>query len=103
MRGDGRQCVFPAKEGFDKCERHQRWYASVPPMLGMPYPEDAISLQEVMAQTVAMVLNRELEADKALAVQKLCQTMEKNLLEFKREVADAEADLAMAPRIRRVQ
>ncbi len=72
-------------------------------MLGMPYPEDAISLQEVMAQTVAMVLNRELEADKALAVQKLCQTMEKNLLEFKREVADAEADLAMAPRIRRVQ
>src|SRR6266545_496723 len=24
VRGDGRQCVFPAKDGYEKCERHQR-------------------------------------------------------------------------------
>jgi hypothetical protein len=103
IRGDGRQCIFPAKAGETQCARHKRWYAAVPPMLGMPYPEDAINLQEVMAQTVAMVLNRELDADKAIAIQKLCTVMERNLEAYKREVAAAEAEMSVLPRIKRIQ
>jgi hypothetical protein len=59
--------------------------------------------QEVMAQAVAMVLNRELDAEKALAIQKLCQTMDLKVVAYRREVSDAEVKLRPATRVRRIQ
>ena len=60
-RANGTPCSMRAARGKTMCARHERWYQSIPAMLGMPYPEDAVGLQDVMAQVVAMVLNRELE------------------------------------------
>jgi hypothetical protein len=61
-------------------------------MMGMPYPEDAVGLQDVMAQVVAMVLNRELDAERAKVVAQICQVMQKNLKDYRREVTQAEID-----------
>lgn len=91
-RSNGTPCAMRAARGKSMCARHERWYRSIPVMMGMPYPEDAVGLQDVMAQVVAMVLNRELDAERAKVVAQICQVMQKNLKDYRREVAQAEMD-----------
>ena len=49
-RGNGQGCRMPAREGDRYCERHAWWIPTIPATAGMPYPEDAPSLQELMAR-----------------------------------------------------
>jgi hypothetical protein len=85
LHTDGRQCELPATEG-DQCLRHFRWHALYTSMHGLPLPEDALSLQEVLAYTVDMVLSKRTTADEARAIAELCRVMEKNMARCEREL-----------------
>jgi hypothetical protein len=68
------------------CARHSHWYEHLPKMLGMPCPEDALSLQETLARAVAMVMAKEIDAPTAQAVANLCRIMRQNLADCVREL-----------------
>lgn len=70
------------------CARHSHWYEHLPPLLGMPCPEDAVSLQETLARAVAMVMAGELDAQRAQAVANLCRIMRQNLADCVRELGE---------------
>ncbi len=53
---------------------------------GMPYPEDAISIQQVLAETMGMLLNRHITPDQARSVAVLCREMRQNLARFEWEM-----------------
>ncbi len=82
---DGRQCESPAVEG-DECLRHFRWHTLYMSVHGLPLPEDGLSLQEVLAYTVDMVLSKQATAEEAHAVAELCRVMEKNMARCEREL-----------------
>jgi len=75
---DGRQCEAPADGGNnEECKRHLRWSRIYPTVL--PFPEDALSLQEMMGYVVVCVIDKLIDADQAHAIAELCRIMEKNL------------------------
>jgi hypothetical protein len=82
---DGRQCESPAVEG-DECLRHFRWYTLYLSVHGLPLPEDGLSLQEVLAFTVDLVLSKQATPEQAHAVAELCRVMEKNMTRCEREL-----------------
>jgi hypothetical protein len=79
LLSDSSQCESPAIDGFDECIRHARWNTLVPVQAGLPYPEDAVALQEFMARAVSMLLSKRMTAQEAQAVASLCALMLKNL------------------------
>ncbi len=79
LLSDGKRCPSPALEGYEECIRHARWNTLLPASPGLPYPEDAISLQEFMARAVSMLLLKRMTAEEAQAVASLCALMLKNL------------------------
>jgi len=90
LRSDGSQCPFPVLEGYDECLRHARWYQIVPALPGLPYPEDALSLQEMMARAVSQVMCKRLTAGEARAIALLGQVMLRNLRRCERELESQE-------------
>ena len=74
---DGRVCDSPAVKGRDECSRHLRWNAIYPTAL--PFPEDALALQEMMGYVAVCVIDKLITADEARAIAELCRIMEKNL------------------------
>jgi hypothetical protein len=83
---DGRQCELPATDAGKECLRHFRWHALYTSLHALPLPEDALSLQEVLAYTVDMVLSKRTTADEVRAIAELCRVMEKNLVRCEREL-----------------
>jgi hypothetical protein len=79
LRSDGRRCDLPAVEG-DQCLHHWRWYSVYTSMHGLPFPEDALSLQEMLGYAVDMVLSRRISAQEAFAIAQLGRVMQKNLV-----------------------
>ncbi len=94
QRANGRRCPRAAVEGGNLCERHAEWYRLVPPILAMPYPDDAVSLQETMARAVALVLAKILDAPRAHAVASLCRIMLLNLDQCVKELEVPDWDQA---------
>jgi len=86
LHTDGRQCELPAMDGGKECLRHFRWHTLYTSLHALPLPEDALSLQEVLAYTVDMVLSKRTTADEAHAIAELCRVMEKNLARCEREL-----------------
>lgn len=103
LRANGLQCRMPAVEGHDYCLRHEMWYNLVPAVLGMPYPEDAVSLQEVMARTLDLLLSRRITPAMASAIERLCRLMMKNLSRYREEMQAAEDEYWDRPRVRKLE
>lgn len=93
MLVDGRRCSMPAHEGWRECYRHGRWYAALPASLGMPYPEDAVAIQELLGRAVAMVMNREITPQQASVIARLCGEMRQNLWAFQQEMRQSETEM----------
>ena len=87
LHPDGRQCELPAMENYTECLRHFRWFSLYTSLHGFPLPEDGLSLQEMLAYTVDMVLCKRTTAEEAHAIAELCRVMEKNLARCERELA----------------
>ncbi len=86
LRATGQVCGMPVEPGARECPRHERWYSLVPAVFGMPYPEDAVSVQEILARAVAMVVRREMNPQQARAVAMLCRELRQNVAACEREV-----------------
>ena len=56
------------------------------PHSALPYPEDAISIQQLLAQTMGMMLNRHITPEQARAVATLCRELRQNLPRFEWEM-----------------
>jgi hypothetical protein len=55
-RPDGGRCTDSKAAGKEMCEMHNDWHASVPAALGLPFPEDAVSLQRFLAKMLDLVM-----------------------------------------------
>jgi hypothetical protein len=55
-------------------------------MYALPLPEDGLSLQEVLAYTVDMVLAKRNTADEARGIAEPCRVMKKNMERCDREL-----------------
>jgi hypothetical protein len=86
LRASGEVCGMPVEAGSKECARHERWFSLVPAVFGMPYPEDAVSVQEILARAVSMVVRREMSPEHAKAVAMLCREMRQNLAAYEREM-----------------
>jgi hypothetical protein len=81
---DGRQCESPAVQGREECSRHVRWSFIYPTAL--PFPEDGLSLQEMLGYAAVCVIDKQITADEARAIAELCRVMEKNMARCEREL-----------------
>ena len=86
VRADGLRCGRRAAAGQKQCEWHGDWNFQMMPHSAMPYPEDAISIQQLLAQTMGMMLNRNITPDQARAAAMLCKEMRQNLARFEWEM-----------------
>lgn len=93
-RGDGRSCRFPALEGRTMCAQHGAWSALAVAggAMSLPYPEDAVALQELMARVAASVMQKMITPEQARIVSDLCRTMQKNLAACERQAREAEEE-----------
>ena len=81
-----RQCDSPPVDGKQECSRHLRWNQIYPTAL--PFPEDALSLQEMMGYVVVCLVDKVINEDQARVISDLCRIMEKNLARCERELEE---------------
>jgi hypothetical protein len=86
VRADGLRCGRRAAPGREECEWHDKWNYQLMVHSGMPYPEDAISIQQILSEAVGMVLCRHITPEQARAVASLCREMRQNLPRFEWEM-----------------
>jgi hypothetical protein len=79
-------CGRPADGGRDECWLHAEWYAWLPAIFGMPYPEDAVAIHQILSRTMSMVIGGEISPQKAQAITKLCRELRRNLMWYQREM-----------------
>lgn len=90
-RTDGRQCRYPVAEGAAMCRAHAEWKASA---LGstLPFPDDALGLQRLMAKLLSGLLYEGMDAAKARVAADVCRTMRQNIEACERAAAEAERE-----------
>ena len=86
VRADGLRCGRRAAAGREQCEWHDKWNFQLMVHSGMPYPEDAISIQQVLAETMGLLLCKHITPEEARAVAALCREMRQNLVRFEWEM-----------------
>ncbi len=59
----------------------------LPAVFGMPYPEDAVAIHQILARTISMVIGRELTPQQGQAIARLCKELRRNLPWFALEMA----------------
>jgi len=87
IRTDGERCPRMAMKGYEQCRNHLHWETRLPPLYGMPYPEDAVAIQEMLALALAHVLMERMSAEKARSIVLICTEMRRNLRDVQRELA----------------
>ncbi len=85
-RGNGAICGRPADGGRDECWLRAEWYSLLPAVFGMPYPEDAVAIHQILSRTMSMVIGGEISPQKAEAITKLCRELRRNLMWYQREM-----------------
>lgn len=85
-RGNGTMCGRPADGGRDECWLHAEWYSLLPAVWGLPYPEDAVAIHQILSRTMSMVIGGEISPQKAGAITKLCRELRRNLMWYQREM-----------------
>ncbi len=90
-RSDGRQCKYPVAEGAAMCRAHAEWKASA---LGstLPFPDDALGLQRLMAKLLSGLMYEGMDAGKARVAADVCRTMRQNIEACERAAAEAERE-----------
>ncbi len=91
VRADGRRCRYPAMEGNNMCLAHAEWKASA---LGhLPFPDDALGLQRLMARLLGRLLYENLDPVRARVAVDVCRIMRRNLEACRHQAEEAERDL----------
>ncbi|MBI2677833.1 MAG: hypothetical protein HYX28_03535 [Candidatus Koribacter versatilis] len=89
-RADGRQCRYPVSEGEAMCRAHAEWKAGALGLL--PFPDDALGLQRLMAKLLSGLLYEGMDAAKARVAADVCRTMRQNLERCALEADQAERE-----------
>ncbi|HEV2020936.1 MAG TPA: hypothetical protein VGQ94_00245 [Terriglobales bacterium] len=89
-RADGRQCRYPAEEGGAMCRAHTEWKAS--PLAALPFPDDALGLQRLMAKLLSGLLYGGMDPQKARVAADVCRTMRQNIEGYERAAREAEEE-----------
>src|SRR5436305_8646954 len=77
-RPSGDRCTDSKAEGKEMCEMHADWHASVPAALGLPFPEDAVSLQRFLAKMLDLVMTGRVKPHIARQSESLCKMLFRN-------------------------
>ena len=89
-RADGRQCRYPAVEGGTMCRAHGEWKAG--PLATLPFPDDALGLQRLMAKLLSGLLYGKMDPQRARVAADVCRTMRQNLEGCERAAREAEEE-----------
>ena len=89
-RADGRQCRYPVAEGQEMCRAHAEWRAG--PLASLPFPDDALGLQRLMAKLLSGLLYGKMDPQRARVAADLCRTMRQNLEGCERAAREAEEE-----------
>ncbi len=89
-RADGRQCRYPAVEGGEMCRAHAEWKAG--PLAALPFPDDALGLQRLMAKLLGGLLYGKMDPQRARVAADVCRTMRQNLEGCERAAREAEEE-----------
>lgn len=90
-RADGGPCRYPAREDDELCQAHAEWEKN--PLGFLPFPDDALGLQRVLAMLLGRVLYEKLDPARARAAAEVCRMMQKNLERMRREAEEAGEEL----------
>ena len=77
-RPSGDSCTDRRAEGKEMCEMHHDWHASAPAVMGLPFPEDAISLQRFLAKMLSLVIAGTVRPHVAKQTESLCKMLFRN-------------------------
>lgn len=89
-RADGRQCRYPVEEGGAMCRAHAEWKAG--PLAALPFPDDALGLQRLMAKLLSGLLYGKMDPQRARVAADVCRTMRQNLEGCERSAREAEEE-----------
>ncbi|MGH9669597.1 MAG: hypothetical protein ACRD3A_05730 [Terriglobales bacterium] len=89
-RADGRRCRYPVEEGGAMCRAHAEWRAG--PLAALPFPDDALGLQRLMAKLLSGLLYGGMDPQKARVAADVCRTMRQNIEGCERAAREAEEE-----------
>lgn len=89
-RADGRQCRYPVEEGGEMCRAHAEWRAG--PLAALPFPDDALGLQRLMAKLLSGLLYGKMDPQRARVAADVCRTMRQNIEGCERAAREAEEE-----------
>jgi hypothetical protein len=93
VNAEGGQCRWPIQGVGQHCWRHRTWNVTLASTLGIPYVEDAVTLQEVILRTIAAVIDHRITLPQARVIADLCRTMRKNLRQYQWEAEQSRQEL----------
>jgi hypothetical protein len=74
----GARCIERRMDGQQLCDMHGQWQASVPAVMGLPFPEDAVSLQRFLAKMLDLVMLGRVRPNVAKQTESLVKMLFKN-------------------------
>ena len=77
-RETGNRCGEHRMPDKEMCEMHWEWHASVPAVMGLPFPEDAVSLQRFLAKMLDLVMLGTVRPSMAKQTESLCKMLFRN-------------------------
>ena len=77
-RPSGDRCTDSKAAGKQMCEMHHEWHASAPAAMGLPFPEDAVSLQRFLAKMLDLVMTGTVKPHIARQTESLCKMLFRN-------------------------
>jgi hypothetical protein len=90
VRSNGARCEGARRAGRERCEIHEEWFASAAAVLGLQFPEDAISLHRMLGTVLGMVVSHRIGFKTSRSVVELCRMLASNLAAYEEEVREVE-------------
>jgi len=76
---DGERCFRAVMEGKEVCSVHHYWELTSAGTMGLPFPQDAPSLQEFLAKMVNLTVSGELKKGRTAFLETLCRLLAENV------------------------
>ena len=74
----GNRCVHRRMKGKEMCDLHEEWDASVMAVMGLPFPEDPVSLQRFLAKMLDLVMRGTIRPNVAKQSESLVKMLFRN-------------------------
>jgi hypothetical protein len=85
----GERCAREANMQ-ERCEVHYQWFASKLGLMGIPFPEDSMSLQVMLMKALEMVAAQRLDQKRVNAMVEICKMMCGNVRWYQHESQEAD-------------